>query len=132
MQMQQHLKTIGLIAFFFVVFDGIVLSSLRSFFDKQIIQVQGSPISLNPVAAVICYFVLVTGLYYFIVLPGKPLLDAFLLGLLIYATFETTNKAMLKKWNWLTVMIDSTWGGILFTLTTGVVYWITGKRISYF
>jgi uncharacterized membrane protein len=127
--MQQILKTLALVSFFFVFFDAIVLTLLRSFFDKQVVAVQGSPISLEPVSAVLCYLVLVTGLCYFIVLPGRPLLDAFLLGILVYATYETTNKALLKKWNWTTVAIDTTWGGTLFTLTTGVVYWILGTKI---
>jgi len=127
--MQPFLKPLALVAFFFVFFDAIVLGLLRSFFDKQLISVQGSPISLDPLAAGLCYLILVTGLYYFVIREGRPLLHAFLLGLLVYGTYETTNKAIVKKWNWTTVLIDTTWGGTLFTLTTGVVYYILGKPI---
>jgi len=51
-------------------------------------------------------------------------LDAFLLGLTIYAVYELTSMALLKKWSWLTVIMDTTWGGILFGLTTYLVYLI--------
>ena len=35
---------------------------------------------------------------------------------------EFTNKAIMPKWNWTSVIIDGTWGGILFGLTTFLYY----------
>ena len=72
-------------------------------------------------------FVVIDSIYlnfisnYFIIKPNRSVQDAFLLGLIIYGVFETTNMALFSKWSWLTVLIDTIWGGILFALTTFIV-----------
>jgi uncharacterized membrane protein len=116
-------------ALLFIVFDAIVLSLLRSFFDLQVRSVQGSALQLDPYAAMLCYLILIVGLYFFILREQRPLSDAFLLGFFVYSVFEMTNKAILRKWEWKTVVVDSLWGGALFALTTGGVYSAMGKKI---
>jgi uncharacterized membrane protein len=49
-------------------------------------------------------------------------LDAFLLGIVIYGVYETTSYALLKKWKLSIVLMDTLWGGVLFGLTTALVY----------
>ena len=49
-------------------------------------------------------------------------MDAFLLGIVIYGVYESTNYAILKNWNIKAVALDTLWGGILFALTTKVTY----------
>ena len=110
-----------LAAIIFVVTDGIYLNLVKDYFSQQIQQVQGSPISLNIVGLVLCYVFLVSGLYYFIIKPKRTVLDAFLLGIVIYGVYETTNYALLKKWSALTVLMDTLWGGTLFAITTSLM-----------
>jgi uncharacterized membrane protein len=83
--------------------------------------VQGSNIQMNFLGAALCYIFLIAGLNYFIIKPHKSPTDAFLLGLVIYGVYETTNYALFKNWSILTVFIDTLWGGILFALTTYIV-----------
>jgi uncharacterized membrane protein len=104
------------------VIDSVFLFSIRSFFSKQIMDVQGEPLKVDYSSAFLCYLLLVFGLYHFIIVPQRSLYDAFLLGFVIYGVYETTTKALLKKWNWMTVIIDTLWGGILFTLTAYLTY----------
>lgn len=111
----------------FVTLDSIYLTSMKGYFDNQVKLIQGSVIKMNLVPAVLCYFSLVFGIYYFIIKEKKPLLDAFLLGLVIYTVYEFTNWALFNSWKPLTVVIDSLWGAILFTLTTAISYFIYGK-----
>jgi uncharacterized membrane protein len=94
---------------------------MRTIFDKQITEIQGSPISLDFFAGILCYIALGFGLYYFILREKKPLLDAFLLGMIINAVYETTSKTFFKKWSYKIVVLDTLWGGILFALTTFVL-----------
>ena len=35
----------------------------------------------------------------------------------IYGVYELTTMGLLKEWKWLTVIIDTIWGGILFAST---------------
>jgi uncharacterized membrane protein len=100
---------------------------MKGYFDNQVKLIQGSVIKMNLVPAILCYISLVFGVYYFIIKERKPLLDAFLLGLVIYTVYEFTNWALFNSWKPLTVVIDSLWGAILFTLTTAISYFIYGK-----
>ena len=104
--------------FILMFLDSIYFYFNKDFFSKQILDVQGTPVSLNLFPAFLCYIALAFGINYFILREKKSLLDAFLLGVVIYAVYETTNKATLKKWTNKIVVIDTLWGGILFTLTT--------------
>ena len=99
-------------------FDSIYLFLTKEYFQNQIILIQRFSIQPKLISAGFCYLFLTFGLYYFILLQNRPLIDAFLLGLVIYGVYETTNYAILKKWKWQTMVMDTTWGAILFTLTT--------------
>ena len=50
-------------------------------------------------AALACYLVMTFGFYYFIVKDNKSVLDAAILGFVIYAVFDLTNMAILKQWD---------------------------------
>ena len=109
-------------AILLVLIDYIYLNAISSFFNKQIFNIQKSPIQLRFSGAIICYILLVFGLYYFIISQNKKVFDAFILGLVIYGVYESTNYALLKNWKFSTLVIDTLWGGILFALTTYFTY----------
>ena len=101
--------------------DFVYLNVIKGYFNNQVKMVQGSPMTINYLGAAICYVLLIIGINYFIIKPRKSVSDAFLLGIIIYGVFETTNYALFKKWSILTVIIDTLWGGLLFAATTYVV-----------
>ena len=104
-----------------VSIDFIYLNLIKDYFNKQIQSVQQSKLTINYLGAAICYIFLIAGINYFIIKPNRSIQDAFLLGLVIYGVYETTNYALFKNWHILTVIIDTLWGGILFALTTYIV-----------
>jgi len=108
-------------AIIFVCVDAVYLNLLKGYFNKQVEDIQGSKIEFNLLAAIICYILLIIGLNYFIIRPRRSVNDAFLLGIVIYGVYETTNWAIFKKWSPLSVIIDTLWGGILFGLTTFIM-----------
>jgi uncharacterized membrane protein len=112
-------------AIIFVILDGLYLNFIKQYFNKQVKAIQGSDIQINIIATGITYVFLIFGLNYFIIQKNRSVKDAAILGLIIYATYEFTNLALFKKWSWLTVIIDTLWGTILFGLTTAIVYKIT-------
>jgi uncharacterized membrane protein len=113
--------TLLISAIVFVILDYFYLNLAKNYFENQVQLVQGSPLKLNYLGAILCYIFLIFGINYFIIKPKRSIQDAFLLGLIIYAVFETTNVALFSKWSWFTVLIDSLWGGTLFALTTYIV-----------
>jgi uncharacterized membrane protein len=109
-------------AIIFVILDGIYLNLIKGYFNKQIKNIQGSDIEINVIATGITYIILIFGLNYFIIRRNRSVQDAALLGFIIYGVYEFTNMALFKNWSILTVIIDTTWGTVLFGLTTAIVY----------
>ena len=105
--------------------DFIYLSAFSNFFNALVQSIQGSKIKFNLTGAILCYIFLILGLNYFIIAPKRSLTDAFLLGLVIYGVYETTNYAILKNWKLEAVVLDTLWGSVLFALTTKITYYFT-------
>ncbi len=107
------------------IIDFIYLKSISAHFSQQILDVQNSPMTFRLVPAILCYIALIFALNYFILNTNnskqQKILNAFLLGLCIYAVYEMTNYTLLEKWSLKTVIIDTLWGGILFALTTFII-----------
>ena len=114
-------------AVLFICLDSIYLNLLKSYFNNQIKLVQGSPIEMNFTAAILTYVFLIFALDYFIIQRRKSPYEAGVLGLCIYAVYELTNASLFKKWSYLTVVLDTTWGAILFYLTTYLTYKLIRK-----
>jgi uncharacterized membrane protein len=121
------IKTLILTGLVMLGLDTIYLSAMRDMFEIQIAAVQRVALQFRPLGAVICYPLLIVGLYYFILRTRRPISDAFFLGIIIYGVYESTTYALFKQWKLKTLIMDTLWGGILFALTTGIVYWISDK-----
>jgi len=104
-----------------VVIDFVYLNLIKGYFGSQIQRIQNSPMKINYLGVSLCYILLIVGINYFIIKPRKSVSDAFLLGIVVYGVYETTNYALLKNWSVLTVLIDTLWGGLLFASTTYLV-----------
>ena len=100
-------------------------------FGKMIQNIQGSPMTIDLFAAIACYITLILTLWYFIVYQNKSIFDAFLLGLAIYAVYDFTNYATIKKWNLRILLTDILWGGTLFALTTFFLYMFNKTPIVF-
>ena len=87
-------------------------------FQNMVKKIQGSPLKMKLIPTVACYIVLVSSLYYFVIHKKGSYLDAFLLGFFIYAVYETTNMAIFKDWTINVALMDTIWGGVLYSFTT--------------
>ena len=119
------IKTLVLTGLVMLSLDAIYLSAIKDMFELQIAAVQRVALQFRLFGAIMCYFLLIVGLYYFILQTRRPISDAFFLGIVIYGVYESTTYALLKQWKLATLIIDTLWGGILFALTTKIVYWVS-------
>lgn len=128
------------LAIIILVIDGLFLYNAKGYFSRQVMLVQGTALQVNMTSALLCYFIIIIGLYYFVlrhlIIPNASslsasiqtmnlkdgMITAFFLGLLVYGVYETTTMAIFRNWSPLTVLIDTTWGGVLFALSTYVYY----------
>ena len=121
--MDKQTQIVLLSGLLFLVIDGIYLYSMRHFFNNLVKRIQGKNINLKVEGVILCYIFLISGLNYFVILNDKlkddqKIKNAFWLGIIIFGVFETTCFAMFDNWNIKTVMLDTMWGGILFSATT--------------
>lgn len=114
----------------FILLPTIILLTLDSIyiyltlgeFRLQIAEVQRVVLQVKYLGAILCYFFLIFGLYYFILREHKSIFDAMLFGFVIYGVYDTTTYAVLKKWKLKLMIMDTLWGGALMGLTTWLTY----------
>ena len=88
----------------------------------QVVNIQRTVMHVKWLPTVLCYGLLIGALNYFILAHRRPVLDATFLGIVIYGVFEMTNLALFKKYKWQIAVMDTLWGGVLFGLTTWIIY----------
>lgn len=82
--------------------------------------------------AIVFYFLFLSGLVYFVVLPSiqstgtQVLLRGAFFGLITYGTYELTNRAVLADWPYALVIVDILWGIVLCSLVSWVS-WYFGR-----
>ena len=112
------LQSVVLVAFIMLVLDSVFLSAMKRPFSLLVESIQQSPMSLRIIPVLLCYLFLLLLFCYFLIYKQGTILDAFLLGLGTYGVYETTNFAIFKKWDNLSIsVIDTLWGGVLFSST---------------
>lgn len=104
--------------------DSAYLYATGSLFGQMVAKIQRTAMQIRFGGAAMVYLLLVIGLYYFIIRPGRSALEAGLLGLVIYGTFDFTNYAMLKNYDIAIGIMDTMWGAILFAITTYIVNYL--------
>lgn len=100
-----------------IVIDLFFLKIASNHFNHQVKIIQGNEISLKYLPAFMAYLFMAFGFEKFIIENNQSSETAFLLGLVIYGTYESTNMAIFDKWNIKSFIIDTLWGAILFYLT---------------
>lgn len=116
-------------AAFFLIVDAIVLTRvMRPLFERHVGDMLRSPIDLAPAAAFYLFYV--AALLYLVSLPalregsvGTAALNGAVLGAMAYGTYEFTNKATLRGWDWSMVAADTTWGALLTGATAAFGVW---------
>ena len=115
-------RALAIVSAIMLVLDFTYLYLFKDFTLPLLKSIQKADVTVNIMSALMCYILLVSGLYYFIIKNSASIKDAFLLGVLIYGVYETTNYAFFKDWSLLLVILDTLWGGILFSTTTFLYY----------
>lgn len=113
---------ICVIGIILLIIDGFYIYTVKDRFEKQVIDVQRVIMKIRMEGVIACYILLAVGLYYFILRSRRSVVDAFVLGIIIYGVYDTTNFATLKKWSASFAIIDTLWGGILFSAATFAFY----------
>lgn len=121
--MFNHIKTFIILSLIIVLIDSIYLKLMSHHFKSLVKIIQGGEeMVFRYIPAIFCYLFLVFALQYFVINKNGSIIDSAILGWVIYGVFETTNAAIFKDWDIKSILIDTTWGGILYVLTTFIYY----------
>jgi len=97
-----------------LVIDMIWLQGFSSFHKDQIQRIQRAPLKLDMKAGTLFYVLAATAYFKVIKKLSINKEDAFkkgaLLGLLMYGTFDLTNKTIFKDYTWDYAIKDTLWG----------------------
>lgn len=121
-------KTFLISSVVLIVIDAIFIMFNASLFSKMLSSIQKEPVQPKYIGILLCYILLITGFWYFIIREKRPIWEAFLLGIFVYGVCETNNYAIFNKWSPIIMVIDSLWGGVLFA-STAYITRLIDKRI---
>lgn len=110
----------------YILVDMIWIVGSNKLHNKMIEDVQGSKLVVDNIAASM-YYLMAPLAYIFIIKPlSKNKTDvvknAMLVGLLMYGTFDLTNKALFKNYTWKYAISDMVWGMVSMTVTSSIVF----------
>lgn len=119
---------VGYIKFAVILFviDMIWLQGFSSLHKAQFEKVQKSPLQIDMKSGTVFY--ILAAIAYFEVIKKMSInkQDAFkkgaLLGLLMYGTFDITNKTIFKDYTWEYAVKDTLWGTFAMGLTSYIAY----------
>lgn len=115
-------KTFFISSIVLIILDAAFITINSALFSKMITNIQKEIMKPKFVSIGLCYLLLITGLWFFIIRTNRPIWEAFLLGIFVYGVCETNNYAIFNKWEPYIVAMDTLWGGILFASTTYITY----------
>tara|TARA_B110000008_G_C16966040_1_gene562038 strand:+ start:2675 stop:3061 length:387 start_codon:yes stop_codon:yes gene_type:complete len=122
MLQRQEFKELFVTAVVLLIIDVTYLYLRRGDFNIYFLNVQKSPLKFRLSGAILAYFLLILGMYHFIIRDKKSLQDAFLLGVFVYGVYDFTNYATLSNWTLKFSLMDMFWGGTVLTLSTFIIY----------
>lgn len=115
------IKIIFLICLIFIIIDVPVLMYVNK--DTYLVNfknINNGEIDftrLKIISVLICYLIMAFGLYYFSV-KEKNILNALILGFIIYGIYNATNYATINKYSLNVAITDTLWGSTLFTIVS--------------
>jgi len=121
--------TVLIYAVLFVLVDSLYLTNIAGPYGKMISNIQGKKMEMKILPAAVVYFSLIGAWYVFIYRERKGrtywenIGRAALLGFFIYSVYDFTNLALIDKYQLDLSIIDSVWGGILYAITTAILFY---------
>ncbi len=89
---------------------------------------------LNYTAAIAFYVIYTAAIVYFAAAPalerggvGKALLNGAIFGFAAYATYNLTNLATLRAWDWRVAFADMTWGAVVTAIAAAAAYAVASR-----
>ena len=124
----------------FIIFILLLLIDLpmilflnKNMYSKQFMRINNEELKLNTralISGIICYCLITFAIYYFGV-KSKNILNGFLIGLVIYGVYNTTNLATITNFGIIESIVDTMWGTIVCGVITSIVLYNTNTNYDF-
>lgn len=118
------LKTISIIIGLILLIDVPMITLInKNMYQNNLKNINNADVNftgLKIVSAIICYLLMGFAIYYFSV-KENSIINAFVLGLVVYGVYNTTNYSTLNNYGLNVALIDTLWGTSLFTFIAFIV-----------
>ncbi len=120
--MKEHLKFMAIL----LAVDSIWLYGNFKEHKNQFESVQKSPLKIDKFAGLLFYIIAAIAHFNFVTPYSKTSKEAFkngaLIGFLMYATFDLTNKAVFSEYKWDYAIKDTLWGSFAMGVASYIYY----------
>ena len=132
-------KQILFLIFLIGLFDFIWISLNKRMYSNMFSRIQKSTMLIKPLQAILAYVFIIL-LFIFIIIPIISATDgsffecmkkAGFLGICVYGIYNFTNFAIFDNYSWKVAVVDTIWGGTLFTLVSYFMGIFLQKEILY-
>lgn len=110
--MNRSLQIFATATLLLILFDLPWLFAIGDTAQKLILRIQGSDLKLRYAPALVVYLALA-----YLVTKTESPMEAFKVGVAVYAVYDFTNYAMFKNYTLSFAIMDSIWGGVLMAMT---------------
>jgi uncharacterized membrane protein len=102
-----------------IAIDSLWLFTFGQYSLQMTERIQTSPVLFNLLAAVVVYIALT-----YLVFQVNSVMEAALMGSAVYAVYDFTNLALLKKYEIGVAVADTIWGGVLFASVFSILKYL--------
>lgn len=124
---KDELLLLVMVYIFFILVDLPYIAIMYETYQKIIYNIQGFEMDVKTLGFLLCYLFIAFQFYYFVVKKKMGMQDAFVLGLTSYAIYDFTTYALLDKYPLNVALIDTLWGGVLYSLVFFLMFFIFGN-----
>jgi uncharacterized membrane protein len=124
------MKHLIIVSVIILVLDMLYLSNYGAKpFINMVEKIQNEKSIVKLSSAAVAYALLILAVHQFVLEQPSNYFRAFMLGLIIYGVFDSTNMALFNKYDIQIAIEDSLWGGILFATTLYIYNIIVDLKI---
>ena len=110
--MDRSLQLFGTAVLLLILIDVPWLFAIGETAQRLVLRIQGSDLKLRYAPALVVYLALA-----YLVTKTESPMEAFKVGVAVYAVYDFTNYAMFKNYTLSFAIMDSIWGGVLMATT---------------
>lgn len=112
------MKELIVFSIIMLAIDYVWLTNIMSIFYRTFFSKINVKSDVRIPYALMAYLLMILGYNYFVKNTSNKLYNSFVFGAILFGVYGFTVGALFKDYSWKLALLETLWGGILYTLTT--------------